>query len=105
MIRQVLLGFFIFTTTWLHAQGRNDSLLQPATLPQIIGYALAHQPAIKQAGIDEQLTEYAIRNKLADWYPQVGGTFSFQHLFQRNASFINGVPSPAGVFNTSTVQF
>src|SRR4051794_33278147 len=104
MIRQVLLGFSLFTTAWLQAQGRTDSLLQPATLPQIISYALEHQPSIRQAAIDEQLTQYAIRNKLADWYPQIGSTFSFQHLFQRSTSFINGVPSPAGVFNTSTVQ-
>jgi outer membrane protein len=104
MIRQVLQGFLLFITASLQAQSRNDSLLQPATLPQIISYALEHQPSIKQSAIDEQLTEYAIRNKLADWYPQVGANFSFQHLFQRSTSFINGVPSPAGVFNTSTVQ-
>ncbi|HWJ90791.1 MAG TPA: TolC family protein [Flavisolibacter sp.] len=104
MIRQVLLVFFLFTTACLRAQDGPDSLSQPATLQQIVSYALAHQPAIKEAGIEEQLTKYAIRSRLADWYPQIGGRYSVQHLFQRSTSYINGVASPVGVYNTSSAQ-
>lgn len=88
----------------LKAQNRNDSLLNGATLEQCIQYALLHQPAVQQAGIDEQLTDYAVRSRLADWLPQIGGTYSLQHNFQRQTSFFNGVATPVGVTNTSGAQ-
>lgn len=88
----------------LQAQNRNDSLLNGATLEQCIHYALLHQPAVQQAGIDEQLTDYAVRSRLADWLPQIGGTYSLQHNFQRQTSFFNGVATPVGVTNTSGAQ-
>lgn len=92
------------TAIRLQAQNRNDSLLDGATLEQCIHYALLHQPAVQQAGIDEQLTDYAVRSRLADWFPQVGGTYSLQHNFQRQTSFFNGVATPVGVTNTSAAQ-
>ncbi len=46
-----------------------DSLLQDATLENVVQYALKHQPLVQQALIDEQITEKTIQGKLADWYP------------------------------------
>ena len=85
-------------------QEMKDSIPAKATLQQCIQYALVHQPEVRQAGIDEQLTEYAVRNRLADWYPQIGAAYSVQRNFQRQTSFFNGVSAPAGVTNTSTTQ-
>ncbi|HET7896623.1 MAG TPA: TolC family protein [Flavisolibacter sp.] len=101
-----LVVFLFLAMTALHsqAQSQNDSLLTHATLAECIQYALLHQPAVQQAGIDEELTENAVRSRLADWYPQIGTAYSFQRNFQRQTSFFNGVPAPAGVTNTSTVQ-
>lgn len=82
-------------------QRMTDSLLPAATLPQCIGYALRHQPAIQQAGIDEELTDLSIRVRLADWYPQIGAGYSVQHNFQRPTSVINGNVVPLGAVNTS----
>lgn len=87
-----------------HAQAQTDSLPAAATLEQCIQYALAHQPGVEQAQLGEQITEYQIRSRLADWYPQIGGNYSLQHNFQRQTSFFNGVPTPVGVTNTSIAQ-
>lgn len=104
MTRFVLFGIFLFLAASVKAQTRNDSLLQAASLQQCVGYALRHQPIIQQAGIDEQLTELNIRNRLADWYPQINAAYSAQHNFQRTTSVINGNVIPIGAVNTSAVQ-
>lgn len=88
----------------LYGQDKVDSLPVTATLEQCIQYALGHQPEIKQAQLDEEITAYNIRSRLADWYPQIGGNYTLQHTFQRQTSFFNGVATPVGVTNTSTGQ-
>jgi outer membrane protein TolC len=101
-----ILAFFclLFFSKLLCAQTNNDSLLAAATLQQCIQYALGHQPSVKQAQLEEEVVGYNIRSRLADWYPQIGGTYSLQHNFQRTTSFFNGVPTPVGVKNTSIGQ-
>ena len=59
-----------------------DSLLQQATLDNVVAYAIKHQPLIQQSFIDEQVTESLIKSKLADWYPQVDFRYNLQHNFQ-----------------------
>jgi len=103
-MKKIFVFIFLIIIQQLHAQSKPDSLLAAATLEQCIQYALAHQPAIEQARLDEQITEYDIRSRLADWYPQIGGAYSLQHNFQRQTSFFNGVATPVGVTNTSTGQ-
>ena len=39
-----------------------DTTLHSATLPVLINYALAHQPAVKQASIDQEITDLQIKN-------------------------------------------
>jgi outer membrane protein len=87
------------------AQQQSDSLLQEATLPNVIGYAIKHQPAIEQSRIDERITEFQIKSKLADWYPQVNFNYIYQHNFQVQTSIIGGNPVKLGVDNVSALQF
>lgn len=94
----------LFSIGLLCAQANNDSLLADATLQQCIQYAINHQPSVKQAQLQEEIIAYNIRSRLADWFPQIGGTYSLQHNFQRSTSFFNGVATPIGVQNTSTGQ-
>jgi outer membrane protein TolC len=100
------LAFFtcLLSINLLYAQPGNDSLLTQANLQQCIQYALDHQPSVKQARLQEEIVSYNIRSRLADWYPQIGGTYSLQHTFQRNTSFFNGTAVPVGVKNTSAAQ-
>jgi outer membrane protein len=98
------LYFLLFSIQQLYAQSVDDSLLTTAGLKECIQYALKHQPEIKQAMIDEQITNYNIRSRLADWYPQVNANYNLQHVFQRQTSFFNGTAVPIGVRNTSSAQ-
>ncbi|HEU4574306.1 MAG TPA: TolC family protein [Chitinophagaceae bacterium] len=86
-------------------QAAGDSLLQQATLENIIQYALKHQPVVQQSLIDEQITDLSIKNKLADWYPQLNLNYNLQHNFKVQTAIIGGNPIKLGVDNTSAVQF
>src|SRR5947209_7437609 len=72
----------------LQAQHASDTVLKSAALEDCIQYALNHQPSIQQSLIDEAITENTIKNKLADWYPQINAGFNVQHYFQLPTSFI-----------------
>lgn len=86
------------------AQQRPDSLPAAVNLQQCIQYALANQPAVKQAQIDERITDYEIRSRLADWFPQIGFNYSLQRNFQRQTNFFNGTYIPIGAANVSAGQ-
>lgn len=75
------------------------------TLEQCIAFALENQPVIRQALIDEAITESTIKSRLADWYPQVNFAYNLQHNFEVQTSIIGGNPVKLGVDNTSGVQF
>lgn len=93
-----------FLSCTVHAQ-LTDSVLTRAALPQIIKYALANQPAVKQAEIDQEITGLQIKNRLADWYPQVNFNYVYQRNFQLPANVIGGNVVRFGVNNTSGLQF
>lgn len=87
------------------AQTTNDSLLTNATLQNVVGYAIQHQPLVQQAQIDETITSNTIKSKLADWFPQINFNYNLQHNFQIQTSIIGGNPVQLGVENTSSGQF
>lgn len=89
----------------LCAQKSADSLLPQASLQDCIQYALTHQPVVKQAQLDESITEYSIKSQLADWYPQIGMDFSLQHYLKVPTSYFNGTYTQIGVTNTSAAAF
>lgn len=82
-----------------------DSTLQTATLDKVVQYALAHQPAVRQAEIDEEITNKVIKGKLADWYPQVNFAYNYQRNIERQATVIDGRVIKMGAANTSSAQF
>lgn len=82
-----------------------DSTLQSATLDAVVQYALNHQPAVQQAEIDEEITNKTIKNKLADWYPQLNFAYNYQRFIDLQSSVIGGNVIRFGVNNTSSAQF
>lgn len=96
---------FFCSSIQANAQQNTDSLLQQATLPNVIQYALKRQPLVQQLLIDEKKTELQIKSKLADWYPQINFNYLYQHNFQVQTSIIGGNPVKLGVNNTSSFQF
>lgn len=87
------------------SQTANDSLLQQATLPNVVAYAIRHQPIIEQSLLDEDIVNNNIKSKLADWYPQINFNYNLQHNFQVQTTVIGGNPVRLGVSNTSAAQF
>jgi len=85
------------------AQKAPDTVLQQATLPQVVDFALKHFPLIQQALLDEQITDRQIRSKLADWYPQLNLNANYQNNFQLNSFVVNGNINRSGAYNTSVV--
>jgi outer membrane protein len=101
-----LLTFLLVLT--LHmcgAQAVDDSLLSNATLPNIIQYALGHQPVVQKSLLDEQITRSQINSRLADWYPQVDFNYNLQHNFQLPTTVFEGQVIQLGNSNTSSGQF
>ncbi|AXY77871.1 TolC family protein [Paraflavitalea soli] len=86
-------------------QQSSDSVLQQATLENVIQYAIRRQPLIQQSLIDEETTETTIKSKLADWFPQLNFNYLFQHNFEVQTAVIGGEARKLGVNNTSALQF
>lgn len=99
-----VLGVWLCNTT-VYAQQVPDSLLSTATLQNCVQYALVHQPVVKQSLLDEQITEYSIKSKLADWYPQIGLDYNLQHYLKLPTTYFNGTAIKSGVANSSTAAF
>ncbi|MDO6431299.1 TolC family protein [Flavitalea sp. BT771] len=95
-------GLFILSPA-VNAQKAPDTVLQQATLPQVVDFALKHYPLIQQAMLDEQITDRQIRSKLADWLPQLNLNASYQNNFQLQTINFNGTYVRSGVYNTSLV--
>ena len=83
----------------------SDSTMVSATLEEVVEYALVHQPQVKQALIDQEITEKMIRGRLADWYPQLNFTYNYQYFTNLQAAVIGGNVIRFGVNNTSSAQF
>lgn len=103
ILQAFLLAFAI--PLMLPAQQQGDSVLQSATLENVVQYAIKRQPQIQQSLINEEITETTIKSKLADWFPQLNFNYLLQHNFQVQTNIIGGNPVKLGVDNTSALQF
>jgi outer membrane protein len=103
----VLLGFIpILLPAYTFAQtDQENEILQNATLPQVIEFALKNKPEVKQALIDEEIGERDINSALSGWLPQVNLDANFNHNLKQqiNALTTNGVTNyiTLGTKNTS----
>lgn len=90
---------------YMQAQTKHDSLPGKVNLQQAVDYSLAHQPAIQQSLVDEEITEANIRSRLADWYPQLNFHYSLQRNFVIQTAIIGDNKVKLGTDNTSAAQF
>jgi outer membrane protein TolC len=91
----ILLLLLILYPSLMYPQG-NDTTLTEATLPNCIRYGLEHQPVIRASMIDEEITETTIKNKLADWYPQLNITANLQHYLKMPVTIFPDLNSTTG---------
>lgn len=101
----IIVAFLLVPVFSMAQAGYRDSLLTEVTLNAAIEYAIRRQPIIQQSLIDEQILETTIRNKLADWYPQINFNYSLQHNFIVQTAVIGGNNVKLGANNTSAGQF
>ena len=100
-----MLLMFLVLYINLRAQPQSDSSLPVMTLQQAVAYSLEHQPAVRQALVDEEITEQTIRSKLADWFPQLNFTYTYQRNFKIQTAVIDGRVIQLGVKNISSARF
>lgn len=98
------LYFILFTTLFAGAQSESGDTLRNAGLAEVIAYTLKHQPAIRQAALDERIADKTIRGRLADWYPQINFAFNYQRVIDLQYAVFNGEAVPIGVLHTSSAQ-
>jgi outer membrane protein len=102
-----LLRPFILIFCWLVpliSQAQQEELLEKATLENVVQYSLKNYPLIQQSQIDEQTTGYAIKSRLADWYPQINLAATYQRNIQLQ-TLVTGLGTfKSGTVNTSSPQ-
>jgi outer membrane protein len=81
-----------------------DSLLQNASLEEVVQYAIQHQPAYQQSHIDREIADKIIAGKLADWFPQINFLYNYQRNFILQQSVIGGNVIKFGANNISAAQ-
>jgi outer membrane protein len=102
-IRESLYVFFMMAYPFIGFS--QSTTLENATLDNVLQYAMQNSPAIRQAEIDQQITDKAIKGRLADWLPQVNFAYNYQHFIDLQTSIIGGNVIRFGVDNTSSAQF
>ncbi|MEO8112147.1 MAG: TolC family protein [Ginsengibacter sp.] len=100
---KIIFTVLLFPTI-LHAQQRRVDSLQQATIQDCINYALQNNPDLKNAKLNEDITEATIKSKLADWFPQLNLNYNLQHNFQLQTVNFNGMLIHTGTVNTSGIQ-
>jgi len=85
------------------AQPEGETLKQ-ATLENVIQYALKNYPLIQQSQLDEETTGFAIKSKLADWYPQVNFAYNYQRNVQLQTLATSLGLFKSGLNNASSPQ-
>jgi outer membrane protein len=85
-------------------KSEGDSLLNDASLENVVQYALKHYPLIQQSQIDEEAARATIKSKLADWYPQISFVYNYQRNIQLQ-TLVTGLGTfRSGTYNTSSPQ-
>jgi outer membrane protein len=85
------------------AQPESETLKQ-ATLENVVQYALKNYPLIQQSQLDEETTGFAIKSKLADWYPQVNFAYNYQRNVQLQTLATSLGLFKSGLNNASSPQ-
>ncbi|WP_073400910.1 TolC family protein [Mucilaginibacter sp. OK098] len=81
----------IILPTVLFAQTSGDTIV---TLKQCVDFALRNQPVVRQASIDQEISERDIKISLSGWLPQVNGSGQYQHYFKGTPQNTNTGATP-----------
>ncbi|MEO7120366.1 MAG: TolC family protein, partial [Ginsengibacter sp.] len=102
---KLILFIFFFPCITIAQQNNKDTVIKQATLINCVHYAIAHNPDLKNAKLNEDITEAEIKIRLADWYPQLNFNYNYQRNFQLPTINFNNNVVRTGTNNTSGFQF
>ena len=72
-----------------HAQtDSSGTVLQKATLQDVINYALKNKPLVQQSLIDEEIGERDIKSALSGWLPQINGNGTLNHNLKQQTTIL-----------------
>lgn len=103
-VSKIIQAILFFPSVLIAQQNEKDTVLLQATLENCIRYAMVHNPELKNARLNEDITEATIKSKLADWFPQVNFNYNLQHNFQLPTFNFNGMLIKSGSVNTSGIE-
>jgi outer membrane protein len=98
----------LFIPVWIllgAAMAQSPDTASVKSLEDCIQYALKNQTNIRQAFIDQQITDRQIKSQLSEWYPQINFSGNYQQNFQRPVTIFNNLPAPVGTFNQAGGYF
>ncbi|CAN5134523.1 TolC family protein [soil metagenome] len=87
--------------------GLPDTTGKSYTLAECISIALDNQPAVRQAQLDEEITDRQIKASLSGWFPQINAAANYNRNLELPVSFFPNQTTGErtavriGVFNTS----
>jgi outer membrane protein len=64
------------------------TVLQKATLQDVINYALRNKPLVQQSLIDEEIGERDIKSALSGWLPQINGNGTINHNLKQQTQLL-----------------
>ena len=99
------IAVFLFPAFLLAQRAPEDSIAGNVTIEGCVRYALENNPQLQNAKINQDITEAAIKSRLADWYPQINFNYILQHNFQLPTINQNGNLFHSGSQNTSGAAF
>jgi outer membrane protein len=111
-------GCLLFVTLFcmisfaLNAQGEKI-LSDSITIDECLGYAMNHQPLVKQLRLDEEIANQNVKIALSEWLPQINSSAGYQYYLKQPVSIFPDLSNPTGpkmplttgVRNNSSVQF
>jgi outer membrane protein len=104
--------FCLMISFTLKAQDKK-TLPDSVSIDECLGYAMKHQPLVKQLKLDEEIANQNIKIALSAWLPQINSSAGYQYYLKQPVSIFPDLSNPtgpkipltAGVRNNSSIQF
>ena len=112
--KSCLLFVILFCTVSYALDAQGEKMLSDSiTIDECLGYAMKHQPLVKQLRLDEEISNQNVKIALSEWLPQINSSASYQHYLKQPVSIFPDLSNPTGtkipvttsVINNSSVQF
>ncbi|WP_285060323.1 TolC family protein [Pedobacter ginsengisoli] len=88
--KKYIISFLLLTASMATSAQTADSLNYSFSLKQAVDYALAHQTAVLNAAVDEEIAKNTVKKTVAIGLPQVSANFNFQDFLKVPTNLLPG---------------